>query len=147
MPHELCQINIFPCLYYDDAKTAIDWLSKAFGFKKRLVVPGLDGSIVHAELSLGSGVIMVGSAKPAQGKLSPKNLPAIHQSLCVRIDNPDEHYITAKAAGAKITRELQDEDYGSRGYMVKDIEGHHWYFGTYQPDAYWENDISTQDQE
>ena len=50
--------NIYPALSYDDASVAIEWLCHAFGFIRRLVVPGPGGSIVHSELSLGSGVIL-----------------------------------------------------------------------------------------
>ena len=57
----------------------------------------------------------------------------------MRIDDPDSHYQTAKAAGAEIVQEVKDEDFGSRGYMAKDPEGHLWYFGTYRPGEYWED--------
>lgn len=60
------------------------------------------------------------------------------QALSVQIDDPDSHYRRAVEAGAEIIQELRDEEYGSRGYMAKDPEGHIWYFGTYRPGAYWE---------
>jgi uncharacterized glyoxalase superfamily protein PhnB len=129
--------SIFPSLYYDDAMAAIAWLETAFGFTRRLVVPGPDGTVAHSELTYGSGVIMVGSSRPEMGWVSPRRLSALNQALSVRVDDPDEHYKRAKAAGAEILRELKDEEHGSRGYMAKDIEGHHWYFGTYQPGAHW----------
>ncbi len=125
--------SLFPSLSYDDARTAIEWLCKAFGFRKRLVVLGPDNTVVHSELSLGTGVIMVSSTKPDQGRLSPRSLSGVNQALSARIDDPDEHYTRAKAAGAGIVHELQNEEYGSRGYMAKDLEGHLWYFGTYRP--------------
>ena len=55
----------------------------------------------------------------------------------MHVDDPDAHCARAKAAGAEITQPLRDEEYGSRGYMAKDLEGHQWYFGTYRPGAYW----------
>lgn len=129
--------NIFPSLYYRDASAAIEWLARAFGFEKRMAVVDDDGSILHSELTLGPGVIMVGTARPERGCLSPLDLAGVNQGLCVRVDDPDAHCARAKAAGAEITRELRDEEYGSRGYMAKDLEGNTWYFGTYQPGAYW----------
>jgi uncharacterized glyoxalase superfamily protein PhnB len=131
--------NLYPSLTYDDAAAAIEWLCRAFGFTKRLVVPGPDGTVMHSELSLGPGVVMVSSAKPDQGRLSPRGLPGVSQALSVRIDDPDAHCARAREAGAEIVRDLQDEEYGSRGYMAKDPEGHQWYFGTYRPGAYWES--------
>lgn len=131
--------NIYPTLSYDDAAAAIEWLCGAFGFRKRLVVPGPDGSIIHSELSLGPGVIMVSSARPAKGRLGPRDLPGVNQALAVRVDDPDSHYAVAKAAGAVILEELKDEEFGSRGYMAQDLEGHQWYFGTYRPGAHWDD--------
>jgi uncharacterized glyoxalase superfamily protein PhnB len=113
----------------------MDWLKLAFGMKEKLVVPGEDGGVAHAEMSLGDGVIMVGSARAEFGWSSPLDLPGTNQSVYVVIPNPDEHYERAKAAGAEITIELYDSDWGSRGYSAKDIEGHHWSFGTYRVDV------------
>jgi uncharacterized glyoxalase superfamily protein PhnB len=61
--------DIHPCLTYADASAAIEWLCRAFGFSKRLVVPGLDGTVRHSELSLGTGVVMVSS--PGLGRQPP----------------------------------------------------------------------------
>lgn len=130
--------NICPTLSYDDAPAAIEWLCRAFGFSKRLVVPGPDGGIRHSELSLGGGVIMVSSARPKEDRLSPRSLPGVNQAIAVRIDDPDAHFARAIRAGATVLREPRDEEFGSRGYMVKDLEGHHWYFGTYHPGVYWQ---------
>lgn len=139
--------NIYPGLTYDDAPAAIEWLCRAFGFTKRLVVPGPDGTVMHAELSVtngdagaGPGVVMLGSARPEEGRVSPRELAGVHQALSVRVDDPDAHYERAKEAGAEIVREIRDEDYGSRGYMARDLEGHLWYFGTYRPGAWWDKE-------
>ena len=129
--------DIYPSLCYEDAPAAIAWLCRAFGFTERLVVPGPDGTVMHSELSLGNGVIMVGSPKAERGFIAPKRHAGSSQCLSVRVDDPDAHHARAVAAGAVITRPLQDEDYGSRGYMATDPEGHQWYFGTYRPGAYW----------
>jgi uncharacterized glyoxalase superfamily protein PhnB len=135
--------DVYPSLSYDDAPAAVEWLCRAFGFTKRLVVPGPNGSVRHSELSLGPGVVvMVSSARPDEARVSPRSLPGLHQVLSVRVEDPDAHLARARAAGAVVVRDLQDEDYGSRGYMAKDLEGHLWYFGTYRPGAYWEGGAS-----
>ena len=131
--------DIHPCLYYDDAPAAIDWLCKAFGFAKRLVVAGPDGRVVHAELSLGTGVVMVGSSRPDEGHVSPRRLQGgVAHAVSVTVDDPDAHHARAAAAGARIVRGLRDEPHGARGYMAEDPEGHPWYFGDYRPGAYWD---------
>lgn len=129
--------NIFPTLTYADAPAAIEWLCRVFGFEERLVVPGPDGTVMHSELSLGPGVIMVSSVKPEQGRTAPPAGDHSH-GVCVRVDDPDAHHARAVAEGADVFRELRDEEYGARGYQVRDLEGRSWYFGDYQPGAYWD---------
>ena len=125
--------NIFPAIRYQDGPAAIKWLTKAFGFEKRFVVPGDHGRVTHAELQIAPGMVMLGSKGDPQTMGNPWD--AIEQGIYVCIAEVDAHYARAKAAGAKIVRELEDTDYGSREYSVRDLEGHLWRFGTYDPYA------------
>ncbi len=129
--------TVIPTLRYNDAPAAIDWLREAFGFEEHLVVPGEDDTIAHAQLVFGHGMIMLGSARDDEfGKLQnpPSDLGgAGSQSCYVIVEDADAHYARAVAAGAKIVMEIQDEDYGGRGYSCRDPEGHLWNFGTYDP--------------
>ncbi len=129
--------DLYSSLTYDDAAAAIEFLCQAFGFRCRLVVPGPDNSIVHSELTLGNALIMVSSPKLEMNRVGPKGLRGASSGNCVRIDDPDSHFETAQAAGAEIVQTLQNEDYGSRGYMARDLEGCVWYFGTYRPGEHW----------
>jgi uncharacterized glyoxalase superfamily protein PhnB len=122
--------NIFPAMRYANAPDAIDWLVRAFGFKKGGVVAGNDGTIAHAELSIGTGMIMLSSAR----KPSPDDpWSSVPQGVYVSVADPDAHYARAKAARAEITVPLKDMEYGSREYSARDLEGHLWGFGTYNP--------------
>jgi uncharacterized glyoxalase superfamily protein PhnB len=125
--------NIFPALLYRDAGAALDWLERVFGFEKLMVVPGPDGTVVHSEIGLGPGIVMVATAKPEHGWVSPLDLPAVNQTIYVQVDDVDAHHQRAKAEGANITFDLKDTDYGSREYSARDLEGHFWSFGTYRP--------------
>jgi uncharacterized glyoxalase superfamily protein PhnB len=128
--------DLYACLRYDDAPAAIEWLERAFGLRPGLVVTGEDGRIAHAEMSLGTGGIMLGSTKDDDlGMAAPRSLGGGTQSIYAIVEDPDAHYARARAAGAEIVRELADEDYGSRGYTARDPEGHVWTFGTYRPAA------------
>jgi uncharacterized glyoxalase superfamily protein PhnB len=121
--------RIFPVLAYRDVPAAIDWLTSAFGFEQRLVVPDDDGTIMHAELSLGSGTIMLGTLRHGASATPPRD----EQSVYIAIPEVDAHHARAKAAGADILREPTDMDYDSREYSARDPEGHVWHFGTYLP--------------
>lgn len=130
--------NLYPCFCYSDAPRAIEFLERAFGFRRRLVVPGPNGTVMHSELEFEGGVIMVSSPKPERKWAGASAQSSRSAALCVRVADPDAHCARAKAAGAEITQPVKDEEYGSRGYMARDPEGNEWYFGTYTPGAHWE---------
>jgi uncharacterized glyoxalase superfamily protein PhnB len=116
---------------YHDAAAAIDWLAEAFGFERKDVHEGGDGTIAHAELAFGASVFMLGSARnDALALRTPRELGAVTGGVYVYVEDLDPHYARAKAAGAEIVRELADTDYGSREYMARDLEGNLWSFGT-----------------
>jgi len=129
--------KIIPTLRYHDAPAAIEWLCKAFGFAKHLVVPGEGGGIAHAQLTLGDGMIMLGSARDDEfGRLQkpPRDVGGVGtQSPYVVVPDADAHHARAVAAGARVVMPLVDEDYGGRGYSCLDPEGNLWSFGTYDP--------------
>jgi uncharacterized glyoxalase superfamily protein PhnB len=129
--------TVIPCLRYRDAKTAIDWLCDAFGFEKQLVVPGKNGSIAHAQLSFGNGMIMLGSVVESEfGRLmkQPDEIGGVEtQSPYLVVSDADAVYARAKAKGARIEIDIKDEDYGGRGFSCRDLEGHLWSVGTYDP--------------
>ncbi|MEA2949357.1 MAG: hypothetical protein QOI40_4687 [Alphaproteobacteria bacterium] len=128
--------TVVPALQYQDAPAAISFLCRAFGFEQKAVYKGEGGSIAHAELTLGNGMIMLGSAKETEyGRLlvRPRAVGGVTMSVYVIVEDPDVHFARAKAAGAEITREPVTQDYGGRDYTCKDPEGHVWTFGSYDP--------------
>jgi uncharacterized glyoxalase superfamily protein PhnB len=129
---------IIPCLGYDDAPAAIEWLCKAFGFVKKSVYPTDNGKIAHAELVFGNIMIMLGSSDHDSefSKLTrhPREIGGYEtQSPYIVVEDVDAHYARAVAAGAKIAIKLKSEDYGGKGYSCFDPEGHLWSFGSYNP--------------
>ena len=130
------RISVIPALQYKDAKAAIEFLCKAFGFTKNAVYEEKDGSIAHAQLAHGNGMVMLGSVKDSEySKLlvRPSDAGGVTMSTYVVVEDADAHFARAKAAGAQITREPVTQDYGGRDYTCKDPEGHVWTFGTYDP--------------
>ncbi len=123
------QSRIHPALRYKDAHRAVDWLARAFGFEKRAVHEGPDGSIAHAEMTFGSSVVGFSSI----AAVDPDNpWTMVRQGIYVALNDVDAHHERAVAAGAEIVRALRDESYGSRDYSARDHEGHLWDFGTYR---------------
>jgi uncharacterized glyoxalase superfamily protein PhnB len=122
---------------YRDAPAAIDWLCRVFGFERQLVVPNPDGTIAHSQLRLGGGMIMLGSVVDSPfGRLmrQPDEIGGAEtQSAYVIVPDADVVYARVKAAKAEIVLDIKDEDYGGRGFTCRDLEGHLWTIGTYDP--------------
>jgi uncharacterized glyoxalase superfamily protein PhnB len=123
--------TIWPCLAYADAPAAIRFLVDTFGFVETLVVPGEGGrEIAHAELRWPEGGgVMLGSA--SDDNMFSQMKPGT-ASIYVVTNAPDALFERATTAGAEVVRGLRDEDYGSRGFTVRDPEGTLWSFGTYR---------------
>ena len=131
---------VIPMLSYEDGAAAIDWLTGAFGFREQLRFQDDDGTVTHAELETGSGIVML--ATPSPDYVSPKRLrelsteartmaevPYVIDGVLVEVDDVDAHFARAREAGATILSEPEDvPDVGVRHYRVEDPEGHRWMF-------------------
>ena len=121
--------NIWPGLTYDDALAARAWLA-SLGFEEGVLVTSPEGGTVeHSEMVWPEGGrVMVSSRDRRDDTFS---VPRGAASVYVVVDDPDAVYARAKDLGAEIVRDLEDADYGSRGFSVADAEGNRWSFGTY----------------
>ena len=122
---------------YRNAPAAIEWLCKAFGFEKKMVVPGPNETIAHAELTCGHGMMMLGS-------VAKDNLPYLMKqpdeiggaqtaTVYVVVPDVDAVYARAKAAGAEMIVDLETKEYGGKAFTCRDVDGHIWSFGSYDP--------------
>jgi uncharacterized glyoxalase superfamily protein PhnB len=120
---------ITPLLQYRDPAAALDWLERAFGFTRVEDHRDERGNVVHAELTYGTGMVMVSGAS------AERYGPHYGQGWCyVAVDDADAHHARAVEAGAEIVTGVSDQDYGSRDYSARDPEGNLWSFGTYRPE-------------
>lgn len=124
--------RLFPCLRYRNPRPAIDFLVAAFGFAIHSVHEGPDGTIAHAELRFGNGLLMLGGFD-ADAVAAGRTVTGGAGSIYVCVPYVDAHHDKAAAAGAVITRPPEDTPYGSREYSCRDIEGYEWHFGSYDP--------------
>jgi uncharacterized glyoxalase superfamily protein PhnB len=133
--------TVIPGLRYRNAKAMIEWLCGAFGFEKQAVYDGPGDSVMHAQLTLGNGMIMIGSVNnstPASKLLKqPDEIGGAEtQTAYLVVREIDAIYARAKGAGAKIVMDLETKDYGGKGFSCSDPEGHIWHLGSYDP---WES--------
>jgi uncharacterized glyoxalase superfamily protein PhnB len=137
---------VTPMIAYEDAAGALDWLNRAFGFRERMRYAEQDGTVTHAEMEVGDGLVML--ATPTPDYQSPKHhretcedarrwstVPYVIDGVHVYVDDVDAHFRRAKEAGATILSEPRDTEYGDRQYRAEDLEGHHWLFSQHVRDV------------
>ena len=127
------RISVYPALAYADAKAAIRQLTEAFGFRELAVYEAEDGSVAHAELVQGNGCVMLGF-KGTGSRFDEAMKGSGPVGVYVVVDDVDVHHRRAVEQGAEILMPPTDQDYGSRDYMARDMEGNVWSFGTYTPE-------------
>ncbi|MGD1072792.1 MAG: VOC family protein [Bryobacteraceae bacterium] len=133
-----CRSTVIPAMRYRDAPAAIEWLCKALGFEKQAVYPNPDGTIGHAQLTFGNGMVMLGSVTNGTPYSALIRQPgdignAETQAPCLIVSDTDAVYATAKAAGAEMVMDIADMPYGGRAFTCRDPEGHIWSVGSYDP--------------
>ncbi|MDN5926670.1 MAG: VOC family protein [Hyphomicrobiales bacterium] len=127
--------SIYPTFRYRDPAAMIDFLCRAFGFRVRAKY-GEGDDVHHAELELGSSIIMLGGVRDDEyGAMVGQPGENGGQSVYIAMRDADTLHAQAKAAGAKILREPYDTGHGSRDFICRDPEGNVWCFGTYWPKA------------
>lgn len=114
---------VYPLLSYEDADAALQWLGRVFGFAAEVHRDDA-GAVVHAEVRVGDGIVMIGGGRPER---------AGHGWLYVGLPEVDALHARAREAGADVS-DLTDQDYGSRDFSATDPEGNQWSFGTYVPE-------------
>ncbi|MEI2417350.1 VOC family protein [Orrella sp. JC864] len=125
--------RIYPTFRFRDAAAMIEWLQKALGFTVHARY--MDGAkVAHAELALGSSLIMCGDDRDdAYGQMAGKPCAQDGKSVYIAVDDAEAMFARVQAAGAAIEQGLTDRDYGSREFICRDPEGNLWCIGTYWP--------------
>jgi PhnB protein len=128
--------TVTPQLTLDNAAEAIDWYKKALGAEETARATGPDGKIMHAELRIGTSLIMLNDAM-MNGK-GPKALGGSPASLWVYVEDCDALFNRAVAAGGKVAGgpmgQIQDQFWGDRTGTLTDPHGYTWTIATRKED-------------
>lgn len=127
--------QVSPYLIVDGAAAAIDFYADVLGAEERLRMPAPGGEIGHAELQIGSGVIMLADETAAMGPPSPGTLGGTAVTLMVYVEDADAAFDRAVAAGATALEPVQDRFYGDRSGQFEDPFGHRWTVATHVEDV------------
>ena len=120
---------VIPLLVYRDISAAHDFLVEAFGFEAGGIVRDPEGQVIHGEVRAGQITIWLHRVTAEHGLDAAASASG---GLVVYVDDVDAHYQRARAAGARIDGEPQNQPYGQREYGARDLEGHRWWFATPQ---------------
>jgi PhnB protein len=127
--------SVTPYIMVKGGAEALEFYKKAFGAKEKLRVPGPGGKIMHAEFEIGDSVIMMADEFPEMGGFSPETLKGTPVGIHLYVENVDEVFAKAVAAGAKVERPLANQFYGDRSGALVDPFGHKWHVATHVEDV------------
>jgi PhnB protein len=127
--------SLSPYLSYRDAAAAIDFYKRAFGATELMRLAEPSGKIGHAELQIGSVILMLADEYPDYGALSAETLGGSPIKLHLYVPNVDQFVKRAVAEGASLSRAIEDHGYGDRGGQIKDPFGYTWIVATHQQDV------------
>jgi len=127
--------RVSPYLMIAGAADAMAFYEKVLGAKERMRMEGPGGSIGHAEIEIGSSVIMLSDEAPDMGMRGPKSIGGSPVSLTVYVEDVDATFAKAIEAGATETQPVEDKFYGDRSGSFEDPWGHQWHVMTHVEDV------------
>jgi uncharacterized glyoxalase superfamily protein PhnB len=122
--------TVLPHIFYRDLEAAIGWLARSFGFAERY---RYGEPVAGAQLLLGNAYVMVSTLRPPRA--APATAGIQTQSLTVFVEDVEQHYARARAAGVTIVEQLHQTVYGELQYGAEDLDGHHWLFSRHARDV------------
>lgn len=122
--------SLAPALAVRDGAAAMDWYARVFGGHELFRLTGPDGAVVHGELQLGGGTLMIGEEAPEHGSLAPPSVGGTPVRVHLYVDDVDEVFRRAEARGAEVLIAPADQFYGDRSGRLRDPFGHEWILAT-----------------
>jgi len=127
--------SVSPMFMFRDARKAIDFYKRAFGATERYAMPGPDGKgVMHAEMMIGNSIIMMGEEHPNESCRSAETIGGSPVSFYIYLENVDEAFGRAVAAGATVRMPLDEMFWGDRAGTVQDPFGYSWTLASHTRD-------------
>jgi PhnB protein len=127
--------SVTPYLIIDGATRALDFYRRVFGATERMRMPGPDGKVGHAEITIGDSMIMLADEHLEMGARGPRAFGGAAVSVMLYVNDVDATVKAAVAEGAKLLQPVEDKFYGDRMGTIEDPFGHHWHIGTHKEDV------------
>ena len=127
--------SVTPMLVLKDARKAVDFYKKALGAEELMVLPGPDGKgVMHAEVRIGNSIVMMGEECPGAPCKSAETMGGSPVSFYIYVENVDQAFKVAVAAGAEVEMPVQEMFWGDRMGSVRDPFGYSWSLATHTRD-------------
>ncbi|WP_131746132.1 VOC family protein [Frankia sp. Cppng1_Ct_nod] len=126
--------RVSPYLHVDGASDAIDFYTQVLGATERMRMAAPSGRIGHAELMIGSSMIMLSDEFPEMDAVGPKSVGGTPVVISVYVEDVDATYDRAVKAGAKGLHPVANQFYGDRSGQFEDPFGHRWSIATHIED-------------
>ena len=131
-------MNVIPHVLYRDANTGIEWLKTVLGFTEHVVFRNAEGTVEHAELLFGNGMLMVGTYGLNKENAAWHCMPSdaggkVTGGSYLLLKDCTPVWERAQTAGAEVLLPLRTMSYGGQAFTLRDPEGHLWSLGEYDP--------------
>jgi len=120
--------TVTPFLNVKGTAKLIDFLTVALGAEEIMRMPGPNGTVMHAEVSIGNSRLMLSEA------MQPAQSPLTSSSFYLYVSDVDAMYKRATGAGASSVSPPTDQFWGDRMATVKDSFGNTWSLATHKED-------------
>lgn len=127
--------QIVPYLCVNGASAAIEFYGTVFGATERMRMAESDGRLGHAELEIGTAVIMLSDEFLDLGVLAPKTIGGSPVTMTLYVEDVDDVFTRAIDAGATALSPVKNQFYGDRTGQFTDPFGHRWSVATHVEDV------------
>jgi PhnB protein len=127
--------QVVPYLCVDGASAAVEFYRNVFGATERMRMAEPDGRLGHAELEIGTAVIMLSDEFPDLGIRAPKTIGGTPVTMSLYVEDVDDVFTRAVDAGATALRPVENQFYGDRTGQFEDPFGHRWSVATHIEDV------------
>ena len=127
--------RVIPYLTVDGAAAALDFYARVFDAQERVRMDAPGGKIGHAEIEIGSGLVMLADTFPDMGNAAPVSLGGTPVTVMVYVEDVDATFKRAVDAGATVDRPVENQFYGDRAGQFTDPFGHKWFIASHVEDV------------
>jgi PhnB protein len=127
--------TVTPYLIVNGGAAALEFYKKVFGATELMRFDGPGGKLAHAEMKIGDSIVMLSDEYGEMGFRGPQAIGGSPVGIMLYVQDCDQIFNRAVAAGASVKKPLEDQFYGDRSGTLVDPFGHVWTIATHKEDV------------